>query len=341
MRDCSEQNNNMPIATYAPRRKSSLSHITTDEVLPVIEKPKKCYRCDKEMKATSASTSSKRSSSGCKSLLGSMRESLLHGKTSGFQSKPTPFKAMISAGLSKPILMDFEASFYTWSDGSESPYVGTLDMSAKQLNKAGFPGFKVEERGKIQTVICNEEGSVIKIIIVNYNIRKLKSGFKVFIRQSNENYTIHLNFMNCKGRFYLFDDIKVIFNNHLLSSNSKDVKFAGKPSKVNLDYYLKKCYLCDPDQSAITDDENVTKLSDKLSSLEMIKDTSSDYENEKNKENEMNVKFNDEYQMKYIDDDESTTNNDFNENGKREKGLGYNYGNNGFGMLVLGSTEFR
>lgn len=324
----------MPVTTYAPRRKSSLSHMTTGEVgLPDIEKPKKCYRCERRSKAVNFDTSRRRSS-GCTSLLGSMTESLLQGKTSGYQSRPMAFKAMISSGLSKPILMDFDASFYTWSDGSESPYVGTIDLSRKKLDNAGFPGYRVAERGKIQVVICNKEESVIKIILVNYNIRKLKSGYRVFIRQSNDNYTVHLNFMNCRGKFYLYDDVKVIFNNHILNANSEDVKMAGKPSKIDLDHFTSKCYYCDENQSAIHDDEYVSRLSAKMSSLEMIRDTSSDNDNEKNKEEEVEHKFNDNYQMRCI--------NDNNENKNDKKGnIGYNYGNrNGSGMLVLGSTEF-
>lgn len=332
----------MPIATYAPRRKSSLSHITLDELLPEIERPKKCYRCDKLTKKSDSQTRRRRSSGGCKSLLGSMQESLLHGKTSGFQSKPVTFKAVISAGLTKPILIDFDASFYTWSDGNESPYVGNLGVSDQLLDKAGFPGYKVEERGKIQVVICNNEESVIKIILVNYNIRKLKSGYRVFIRQSNENYTVHLNFMNCSGTFYLYDDIKVIFNNHALNPNSKDVKFAGKPSKVVLDYFLKRCYLCEPCQSAITDDDSVSKVSNKLSSLEMSNTTSSDYETEQ--KSEKTVKFSDDYRMRCTSDENGyneSINNEFNNVMKRRANIGYNYGNNCSGMLVLGSTEFR
>lgn len=322
----------MPVTTYAPRRKSSLSHMSTGETtLPDIEKPKKCYRCEKKTKVVNFDTNRRRSS-GCNSLLGSMTESLLHGKTSGYQSKPTPFKAMISSGLTKPIIMDFNASFYTWSDGSESPYVGTIDLSKKKLGKTGFPGYRIEERGKIQVVICNEEESVVKIILVNYNIRKLKSGYRVFIRQSNDNYTVHLNFMNCRGRFYLYDDVKVIFNNHILNANSEDVKIAGKPSKIDLNYFTNKCYYCDENQSAIHDDENVSRLTTKMSSLEMIRDTSSDNDNEKNKEVEVEHKFNDDYQIRCINDND--------ENNKKGN-IGYNYGNkNGSGMLVLGSTEF-
>lgn len=341
------QNNNMPVTTYAPRRKSSLSHITTEEVSMDIEKPKQCYRCERRQRLSETQTCRRRSS-GCNSLLGSMRESLLHGKTSGRQSKPIKFKAMISAGFATPVLMDFDASFYTWEDGNESPYVGSIDMSGKKLDKAGFPGYKVDERGKIQVVICNSEESAIKIILVNYNIRKLKSGYRVFIRQSNENYTIHLNFMNCKGKFYLYDDIKVIFNNHVLSANSRDVKIAGKPSKVDLSYYLSKCYLCDPHQYAImTDDESnkssssstMSKVTEKLSSLEVNKESPSGY-NEK--EHEMEIKFNENFQMEYIND------NTFNDQivneeimNKKRENIGFNYGNHGSGMLVCGSTEFR
>ncbi|CCH44444.1 hypothetical protein BN7_4008 [Wickerhamomyces ciferrii] len=359
----------MPVSTnitydYAPRRKSSLSHITTDDILPDHEIPKKCFRCD--VKSTKFSHCIRKPSRSCNSLLGSMQESLLRGTTSGSPSKPMQFGSMITAGAQgTPIKKDFDAVFYTWEDGSESPYVGSIKIGDEDRvgnKKSGFPGIKIDERGKIQVVVCNSEESPIKVILVNYNIRRLKSGYRVFIRQSNDAYTIHLNFINCKGKFYLFDEIKVIFYNHINIEHTLEDRLVGKPSKVDLNYYLNKCCYCDDELNAMNDDdswEDVNSLTSRVSSLEMIRDEEDDETNNNDNSNDgpnIEFKFKKDYQIQFLDDDKKQNQFKLNDqedqitpktstatvdvNNKNNNINGYEFDDdNSSGLLVMGTQR--
>ncbi|CDR41016.1 CYFA0S06e00276g1_1 [Cyberlindnera fabianii] len=253
----------IPVPTPTPRRRSSLSSDSTH--VRVLDYPvfKPCFRC--ERKHNAQVTNKLRKINKLNNLLGSMQESLLHGMTSGMESKPYKFQAVLSTGVSttKAIKMSFEAKFYTWQDGSSSPFVGTINLSDEGFVCDKFPGIPVKARSRIQLMICNAEGSLLRHVIMRYNVRKLKDGCKVFIRQSTDDYTMHVNFINVGGSFYIFGDMKVIFHNHVLNEeNEGEMKrVVGKPSKVDLSYYLDGCQLCTVIDESDTIHEDLNQMS--------------------------------------------------------------------------------
>lgn len=97
-------------------------------------------------------------------------------------------------------------------------------------------GYRIPEQGQLQIVIKNPNKTAVKLFLVPYNLEDMKAGTKTFIRQRcysagaiidglpstsintkpTLRYLIHVNiFSPSSGRFYLYQNIRVVFANRV------------------------------------------------------------------------------------------------------------------------------
>ncbi|KAI4254967.1 MAG: hypothetical protein LQ352_002793 [Teloschistes flavicans] len=97
-------------------------------------------------------------------------------------------------------------------------------------------GYRIPEKGQLQIVIKNPNKTAVKLFLVPYDLEDMKAGTKTFIRQRcysagpiidglpctsirtkpTLRYLIHVNiFSPSSGRFYLYQNIRVVFANRV------------------------------------------------------------------------------------------------------------------------------
>ncbi|KAL8776771.1 MAG: hypothetical protein Q9194_002956 [Teloschistes cf. exilis] len=97
-------------------------------------------------------------------------------------------------------------------------------------------GYRIPEKGQLQIVIKNPNKTAVKLFLVPYDLEDMKAGTKTFIRQRCHSagaiidglpctsistkptlrYLIHVNiFSPSSGRFYLYQNIRVVFANRV------------------------------------------------------------------------------------------------------------------------------
>lgn len=136
--------------------------------------------------------------------------------------------------------------------GANVPSGDTTAKKSKKRRRASSPSqlpfggsYRIPQQGQLQIVIKNPNKTAVKLFLVPYDLTGMKAGTKTFIRQrcySSEpldedfslgpkrkpafanqvdkkptlRYLIHLNICSpCKGRFYLYQHIRVVFANRV------------------------------------------------------------------------------------------------------------------------------
>jgi len=125
-------------------------------------------------------------------LLGSYKHSLLSGRMSGPASPPSPFTLTLSINSLPPfrnffippkLHLPFEAQFYELS----GPWVGSLDLDeAPQLQTKMYQvegGYRVPPKGQVQLVVKNQLGTVMKILVIPYDLKDMPPGTQAPMRR--------------------------------------------------------------------------------------------------------------------------------------------------------------
>ncbi|KIJ38435.1 hypothetical protein M422DRAFT_33239 [Sphaerobolus stellatus SS14] len=125
-------------------------------------------------------------------MFGSYKHSLLSGRFSGAASSPTPFTLTLSINSLPPfrnffvppkLHLPFEASFYE----IHGPWVGAIDLDeAPQLKTKTIiseGGYRVPPKGQVQLVIKNQLGTIMKVLVVPYDLKDMPPGTQAPIRR--------------------------------------------------------------------------------------------------------------------------------------------------------------
>lgn len=167
---------------------------------------------------------------------------------------------VLGIGKCKPALrcpthvtIPFPAYFYSVGDyDNPSPYVGQIDLETlaeKTRKKFPYGGYRIPQQGQLQIVIKNPNKTAVKLFLVPYDLRDMDVGTKTFVRQKsyatgnafldellpveeqqNERnsdreslrYLIHLHICcPCRGRYYLYRNIRVVFANRVPDGKEK------------------------------------------------------------------------------------------------------------------------
>lgn len=139
-----------------------------------------------------------------------------------------------------------------YQSGANGPTAEITFKKSKKRRRASSPSqfpfgasYRIPQQGQLQIVIKNPNKTAVKLFLVPYELIGMKAGTKTFIRQrcySTEpldedfslrpekkaafakqvdkkptlRYLIHLNICSpCKGRFYLYQHIRVVFANRV------------------------------------------------------------------------------------------------------------------------------
>lgn len=167
---------------------------------------------------------------------------------------PSPYVGTIDLDHNlKPVIL---ASKKSKKDvpGKEAPMNHTNDVIEQNLSDAKLcvgGAYRVPQEGQLQIVIKNPNKTAVKLYLVPYSLQGMEAGTKTFVRQRSfstgsiidnalsagnsvipisdplENkhilrYLIHLKFCcPAKNRFYLYDDIRVVFANRVPDGKEK------------------------------------------------------------------------------------------------------------------------
>ncbi|GJJ09614.1 hypothetical protein Clacol_003837 [Clathrus columnatus] len=125
-------------------------------------------------------------------LFGSYKHSLLSGRMSGPGSPPSLFTLTLSIKSLPPfrnffvppkVHIPFQACFYDLS----GPWVGSVDLDdAPQLQTKMFlaeGGYRVPPKGQVQLVIKNQLGTVMKVLVLPYDLTDMPLGTQAPIRR--------------------------------------------------------------------------------------------------------------------------------------------------------------
>jgi Chromosome segregation during meiosis len=110
----------------------------------------------------------------------------------GPASPPSPFTLTLSINALPPfrnffvppkLQLPFEAQFYELS----GPWVGTIDLdNAPQLKTKMYQaegGYRVPPKGQVQLVIKNQLGTVMKVLLVPYDLKDMPAGTQAPLRR--------------------------------------------------------------------------------------------------------------------------------------------------------------
>ncbi|EXJ89079.1 hypothetical protein A1O3_02143 [Capronia epimyces CBS 606.96] len=125
------------------------------------------------------------------------------------------------------------------------------DKASPSLKVPPGGAYRVPQKGQLQIIIKNPNKTAVKLFLVPYDLEGMSPGTKTFVRQrsfssgpileatlaqqqadlaaldplSNKDilrYLIHIKFCStAKGRFYLYDNIRVVFANRVPDGNEK------------------------------------------------------------------------------------------------------------------------
>lgn len=125
-------------------------------------------------------------------LFGSYKHSLLSGRMAGPASPPSPFTLTLSINSLPPfrnffvppkLQLPFEAQFYEMS----GPWVGAIDLDdVPQLKTKMYQaegGYRVPPKGQVQLVIQNQLGTIMKILLVPYDLKDMPAGSQAPLRR--------------------------------------------------------------------------------------------------------------------------------------------------------------
>jgi hypothetical protein len=125
-------------------------------------------------------------------LFGSYKHSLLSGRMASPASPPSPFTLTLSINSLPPfrnffvppkLHLPFDAQFYEMS----GPWVGAIDLDdAPQLKTKMYEaegGYRVPPKGQVQLVIKNQLGTVMKILLVPYDLKDMPPGTQAPLRR--------------------------------------------------------------------------------------------------------------------------------------------------------------
>ncbi|KAF8591938.1 hypothetical protein K439DRAFT_615360 [Ramaria rubella] len=125
-------------------------------------------------------------------LFGSYKHSLLSGRMAAPASPPSPFTLTLSINSLPPfrnffvppkLHLPFEAAFYEMS----GPWVGAIDLDeAPELQTKMYQaegGYRVPPKGQVQLVIKNQLGTVMKILLVPYDLKDMPPGSQAPMRR--------------------------------------------------------------------------------------------------------------------------------------------------------------
>ncbi|KAJ9607120.1 hypothetical protein H2200_008192 [Cladophialophora chaetospira] len=125
------------------------------------------------------------------------------------------------------------------------------EKAATSLNELSGGAYRVPQKGQLQVIIKNPNKTAVKLFLVPYDLDGMLPGTKTFVRQRSYSsgpileaatvetqadlvardplsakdilrYLIHLKFCcTAKGRFYLYDNIRVVFANRVPDGKEK------------------------------------------------------------------------------------------------------------------------
>lgn len=149
------------------------------------------------------------------------------------------------------------AGFSVDGDGHDQD-VAALNFEARKSKKRRRPSpssapprgsYRIPQQGQLQIIIKNPNKTAVKLFLVPYDLEGMEPGTKTFVRQRSYSaetvidgslaeksssdpasisrkptlrYLIHLNICSpCKGRFYLYNQIRVVFANRVPDNKEK------------------------------------------------------------------------------------------------------------------------